>query len=96
MPNLSEQLEDIEAMIAEARDAVYVGTNIDMTEIQVLVQGVCGAIQQSPPTDGEGVHNKIATIITSLNILTEELTIQQKQLEGIAIRKGYKKNQDET
>ena len=35
-----EQMIDITAMIAEARDAVYDGKNIDVTEVQGLVKEV--------------------------------------------------------
>lgn len=95
-----EQLIDITAMIAEARDAVYDGTNIDMTEIQGLVQEVCEAIQQNPPEDGGAVHDKIITMITNLNLLAEELKIQQKQAGADVIRhavlKGYTKDRNDT
>ena len=95
-----EQLIDITAMIAEARDAVYDGTNIDMTEVQGLVQEVCEAIQQNPPADGGDIHNKILTMITNLNLLAEELEIQKKQAGADviqhAIRKGYTKDWNDT
>lgn len=95
-----EQLIDITAMIAEARDAVYDGTNIDMTEVRGLVQEVCEAIQQNPPADGGDIHNKILTMITNLNLLAEELEIQKKQAGADvirhAIRKGYTKDRNDT
>ena len=96
MTNPSKQLEDIKAMIVEARDAVNDGSSIDMTEIQELVKEVCEAIQKYPPKDGERVNNKITHIITNLNFLVEELNVQQKQAGGKTIEKGYKKNQDRT
>jgi hypothetical protein len=95
MTNPSEQLKDITAMIAEARDAVFIGKSIDMTEIQGLVHEVCEAIQQNPPTDEGRMHDKIVSIVNDLNVLVEELKVQQKQVEDGAIRKSYKENQDE-
>ena len=95
-----EQLIDITAMIAEARDAVYDGTNIDMTEVRGLVQEVCEAIHQNPPADGGDVHDKILTMITNLNLLAEELEIQKKQAGADVIRhaiqKGYTKERNDT
>ena len=100
MTDPEEQLIDITAMIAEARDAVYDGTNIDMTEVQGLVQEVCESIQQNPPADGGDVHDKILTMITNLNLLAEELEIQKKQAGADiiphAIRKGYTKDRNDT
>ena len=100
MTDPEEQLIDITAMIAEARDAVYDGTNIDMTEVRGLVQEVCEAIQQNPPADGGDVHDKILTMITNLNLLAEELKIQKKQAGADvirhAIRKGYTKDRNDT
>ena len=95
-----EQLIDISAMIAEARDAVYDGKNIDMTEVQGLVKEVCEAIQKNPPADGGDVHDKILTMITNLNLLAEELKNQQKQAGADVIRhtirKGYTKDWNDT
>jgi len=96
MPNLSEQMEDITAMIAEAREAVYDGAIIDMKDIQERVKNVCEAIKQDPPADEGGVHNRIVSIITNLDSLVQELKVQQNQVEDKDIRKGYKKNQDKT
>ena len=94
-----EQLIDITAMIAEARDAVYDGKNIDMTEVQGLVKEVCEAIQKNSPADGGDVHDKILTMITNLNLLAEELKNQQKQAGADvirhAIRKGYTKDRND-
>ena len=94
------QLINITAMIAEARDAVYDGKNIDMTEVQGLVKEVCETIQKNPPADGDDVHDKILTMITNLNLLAEELKNQQKQAGADvirhAIRKGCTKDRNDT
>ena len=95
MNNPSEQLENITEMITKARDAVYDGKSIDMTEIQGQVKEVCDEVQQNPHIYGEGIHDKVINIITNLNFLMEELEVQQKQVTDEATRKGYKKNQDE-
>ena len=96
MANLSEQIEDITEMIIEARAAVHDGTIIDMKEIQGQVEKVCEAIKQDPPVDEGGTHKKIASIISSLDSLVQELKVQQNQVEDEAIRRGYKNNQDKT
>ena len=86
------QLENITAMIAEARDAVYEGAHIDLVEIQGLVQEMCESIQQSPPEDGGVVHDKIVTMISDLNRLAEELQEQQKKTGADVIRRAIHKN----
>ena len=96
MINPSEQLEDITVMIAEARGAVFNGKSIDMTEIQELIKEVCEGIQQTPSVDGDGIQDKVVSLITDLNLLVEELKVQQKQAEDNAIKKDNKKNQAET
>jgi hypothetical protein len=95
MTSPSEQLEEITAMIAKARDSLSYGTSIDMQEIQGLVQEVCDSIQQNPPADEVGVHDKIVSTISNLNLLMEELKIHQNQVEDEAIKKGSKNNEDE-
>ena len=92
MTNPSAQLEDITAMIAKAREAVYDGKSIDMKDIQGLVKEACEKIQQSRPTNENEVHDKIVSIITNLNLLVEELKVQQNQIENEAITKGHKRN----
>jgi hypothetical protein len=87
MTNPTEQLETITVMIAKARDAVYNGSVIDMTEILGLVQEVCEAIQQTPPTDGKEAHDSIININMDLNLLVEELKAQQKQIQDESIKK---------
>ena len=88
------------SLIAEAREAVYEGENIDLTEIQGLVQEVCETIQHDPPADGGLVHDKIVAMISSLNRLAEELKDQQKRTGAEVIRhaarKSYTRNQDDT
>ena len=96
MNNPTEQLKNITTMIAEAREAVFSGKNIDMTEIQVLVKELCENIQQTPPIDGEDVQDKVTSVITNLNLLVEELNVQKKEAENNATRKNYEKNQAET
>ncbi len=95
-----EQLDAISAMISEARDAVSGGEYIDLTEIQGLVQEVCEAIQNDPPTDGGQAHEKIVAMIESLNALAADLQNQQKETGADIIRKAarrsYTKNQDES
>ena len=95
-----DQLDEITAMIAEAREAVYEGENIDLTEIQGLVQEVCETIQNEPPVDDALVHDKIVAMISNLNRLAEELKEQQKKTGAEVIRhaarKSYTRNQDDT
>ena len=95
-----EQLDEILAMIAEARDAVAGGAYIDLTEIQGRVQEVCQAIQNNPPTDGGVAHEKIVVMIDGLNMLAEDLQQQQKKTGADIIRqaarKTYLKNRDES
>jgi len=98
MNNALHQLDEIIAMISEARDAVQSGAYIDLAEIQGLVSEVCAKLQQSPPQDGTPIEDKIVSMIADLNLLAGELTQQQKhtgsEVIRRAVRKNYLKNQD--
>lgn len=98
MSNPVRQLDIISAMIGEARLAVQEGTPIDLAEIQGLVQEVCASIHQSPPEDGEEVHEKIEKMIADLNILADELKEHQKVTGADVIRRAvqssYKRDPD--
>jgi hypothetical protein len=96
MANPTEQLKDITAMIAEAREAVFIGKSIDMTQIQGLVKEVCENIQQTPPINEEGIQDKVLSVIKNLNLLVEELEAQKKQAEDNGIGQNKKNSQAET
>ena len=98
MTDTSEQLDEVTAMIAEAREAVVAGQIIDLTEIQARVQNICMEIQGSPPDDASTVEGKIVAIVNNLNSLAQELKIQQQALGSdvihSAVRNAYKTPKD--
>jgi len=89
-----EQLNEVTAMIAEAREAVTEGELVDLTEIQARVHNICLEIQDSPPGDASDIESKIVAMIEDLNSLAQDLKNQQRSLgtEVInnAVRKAYK------
>jgi hypothetical protein len=94
-----EQLNEVTAMIIEARDAVADGAFVDLQEIQARVQNICLEIQGAPPADAITVETKITTMIADLNRLAEDLKAQQRSLGSNvvrkAVRKAYKMPKDE-
>jgi len=98
MADTSEQLDEVTAMIAEAREAVVAGQIINLTEIQARVQNICQEIQRSPPVDASTVEEKVIVIVNNLNSLAQELKAQQQTLGSdvihSAVRNAYKTPKD--
>ena len=99
MSDTLEQLNDVTAMIAEARDAVVAGEMVDLSEIQSRVQNVCLKIQEAPPENSHVVEGKITTLISDLNALARELETQQRSLgtdiARSAAREAYGRPKDD-
>jgi len=94
MSEALEQLNDVTAMIAEARDAVSDGEFVDLSEIQARVRNICLEIQENPPDDALEIESKIVSMIKDLNALAEDLKNQQRSLGADviqnAVHKAYK------
>ena len=94
MTDALEQLNDVTAMIAEAREAVADGQLVDLAEIQARVHNICQEIQNSPPGDATEIESKIVAMIGNLNALAQDLKNHQKSLGSdvihSAVRKAYK------
>jgi len=99
MTGALEQLNEVTAMIAEAREAVTDGGLVDLTEIQARVHNICLEIQNSPPEDAPDVESKIVSMIGDLNSLAQDLKAHQRSLgsEVInnAVRNAYKMPKDD-
>lgn len=98
MNEILEQLNDVTAMIAEAREAVGAGEIVDLSEIQARVQNVCLRIKDFPPNDSTSVEAKINAMVEDLNSLARELKTQQLNLGSdvirSAVRDAYKMPKD--
>ncbi len=91
MNNSLDQLNDVMAMIAEAREAVSSDEMVDLTEIQARVHNICIEIQETPPVDSPFVEAKITTMIKNLNALAKELEVQQRNLGSDVVRNAVRK-----
>ena len=90
MNDTLELLDEVTAMIAEARDAVAVGEMVDLSEIQARVQNICLEIQDAPPENSEAAEGKISTVIRDLNALAKELEAQQRSLGSDVVRNAVR------
>ncbi len=99
MTDTLQQLDEVTAMIAEAREAVVAGEIIDLSEIQARVQNICLEIQETPPDESSTVESKIVAIVANLNSLAEDLKSQQQGLGAdvihSAVRNAYKMPKDD-
>ncbi len=99
MTDTLQQLDEVTAMIAEAREAIVAGEIIDLSEIQARVQNICLEIQGTPPDDSSTVESKIVAIVGNLNSLAEDLKSQQQSLGSdvihSAVRNAYKMPKDD-
>jgi len=91
MNSALEQLNDVTAMIGEAREAVAEGAFVDLSEIQARVQNVCVEIQNAQPDNAAAVERQIMMMIDDLNALADDLEKQQKELGSEVIRHAVHK-----
>jgi cob(I)alamin adenosyltransferase len=90
MNDTLEQLDEVTAMIAEARDAVAADEIVDLSEIQARVQNICLEIQDTPPESSQSVEGKITSMISDLNALAKELEAQQRSLGSDVVRNAVR------
>lgn len=90
MSDTLEQLNEVTAMIAEARDAVAANEIVDLSEIQARVQNICLEIQEAPPESSQPVESKITAMIADLNTLARELEAQQRSLGSDVVRNAVR------
>jgi hypothetical protein len=79
--DIQQEVQDVSAMIASARQMVAAGQSVDLVVLERKVDAICRMIHADPPKSSRDIRKALAAVVNDLDALEHELTEQHRRLE---------------